>query len=194
MRYLRVGLGVQNSPSWLFLGNVTGFWNPRVLLRVYPGYGSGYRLLYPPRTRTRGMGTRVWSEFKLRSKARETASSAHISAHHNHQPPRKLEQDSKGGEWVVHPPISLEGMLSIGQDYVLIMTNSKLCRFPVVPHIPPPSKTSTCVLVFDGGWLSLSTTFPPSSKTSAHACFRWWLDVFHHHLPTTVKNEHACLF
>ena len=101
---------------------------------------------------------------------------------------------AKEEEWVVHPPISLEGMLSIGQDYVLIMTNSKLCRFPVVPHIPPPSKRARVpsflmmvdcssappshhprkrarMLVFDGGGMYFITTIPLPLKTSTHARF-----------------------
>jgi hypothetical protein len=41
------------------LGNVTGFENPRVMPRVFPGYGYGLGILYPPKTRTRAMGTRV---------------------------------------------------------------------------------------------------------------------------------------
>ena len=41
------------------VGNCTGLQNPRVLPRVFLGYGLGYRILYPRETRTRDTGTWV---------------------------------------------------------------------------------------------------------------------------------------
>ena len=40
-----------------YLGNCTGFKNPRVLPWVFLGYRLGYRILYPRETRTRDTGT-----------------------------------------------------------------------------------------------------------------------------------------
>ena len=40
-------LALDNYFKVLRVGIVTGFENPWVLPRVYLGYGSGYRLLYP---------------------------------------------------------------------------------------------------------------------------------------------------
>jgi len=62
---------------------------------------------------------------------------------------------AKEGEWVVHPLISSKGMLSFGLCLAFV-TNLKLYRLQVIPHISPPS------------------------KTSAHARFWWWWVVLQH--------------
>jgi hypothetical protein len=158
--------------------------------RVFPGYGYGLGILYPPKTRTRAMGTRVWWNFKLRSKS--PAHHAFLSAtmcQAPPQPPKSRTRIAKDGKWVVHLPISQEGksLFPFYSDFDLILKLWQICIFHHPENVrvhmllrvvscssPPPShhpRKWVRVLVFDGGWLTFITT-----------------------KPTTIKNEHDCSF
>jgi hypothetical protein len=100
-----------------------------------------------------------------------------------------MSRIAKEGKWVVHPPISSKGMLFFGY-YFIFMTNLQLYR--VVPHIPPPSKTSARAR-FRWWLVVLHHHHPTTLKTSTRARFRGWLVIFITTI-TTIKNEHACSF
>ena len=173
------------------------------------GTGTGSRNSTPEKPVPEPRVRRVWSDLKLRSKARETASSAkaqhsklYISTHHNHHLPRNHEQDRKGGgmggasthfltRYVVYWTTNYDLWLIYRIQVVphpTTLENERACSFlmavgcPSLPLSHHPHKRARA-LVFDGGWLSVITTIPPPLKMSTHACFWWWLAVPHHYHP-----------
>jgi len=167
--------------------------NVRAWQWVYLGYRSGYRLLYPRKTRTCGMGRQVWSDFKLRSKVRETASSALEIVHFRPpQPPTTtVGEQRRGNGWCIHPfPTKVCCLLDSIHKFWLIqhisesscslqpttLKNEHMWLFLMVVGYSstPPShhpRKRVHTLVFNGGWLSFITTNQPPLKTGIHTRF-----------------------
>ena len=100
------------------VGNVTGLWNPWVLPRVSLGYGLGYRILYPRKTRTHSTGmwvgaglmagwlAQIWSKFKLHSKWHQYVTDFFhppTTASPPLHPPSSLQTRVGGGVLTLHP-------------------------------------------------------------------------------------------
>jgi hypothetical protein len=134
--------------SWLMIGNATGTRNPRVNVTGCPVVRVRVAEIVPPKNPYPSHGYDGFDRISNSARKRERLPAKHsklcISAHHNHQPPRKHEQDSKGGGMGGASTHFLKRYVVIGL-LDTIQTNLKLYRIQVVPHIQPPSKTSAHV-------------------------------------------------
>ena len=151
----------------------------RVLPQVYLGYGSGYRLLYLPKTHTCGTDRQVWSSFKLRSKLQELSASSSLEIMHfhplqlvnHHNNPWNHEQDSKGGKmgdasthfhkkvcfyWNFYTILHQFKLLQIAHSTTLKNECMYLFSRVVSCSSPPPThhpRKQVPMLIFDGASL-----------------------------------------